>query len=853
MIDKKPYKREEAFNESLKYFNNDELATNVWINKYALKDSEGNIYELTPNDMHRRLAKELHRIESKYQDALTENEIFDLIKDFKYIVPQGGPMSGIGNDNQIVSLSNCFVIGNKEGSGDSYGAIMKIDQEQAQLMKRRGGVGSNLSDIRPSGMPVNNSALTSTGVVPFMERYSNTTREVAQDGRRGALMLTIPIKHPDAEQFIDAKLEDGKITGANISVMIDNEFMNCVINDKPYKQQYPINSDNPKVVKEINAKKLWKKIIHNAWKSAEPGVLFWDNVIDESVPDHYQDVGYKTVSTNPCAELPLSANDSCRLLAINLFSYVDNPFTKNAKFNFEKFKRHANYAQRLMDDIVDLEIEKIDQIIAKIETDPEEEEIKRVEKNLWIKIKKMAVNGRRTGLGVTAEGDMLAAMGLTYGTKKATNFSENIHKILATESYRASVEMAKERGAFPVWNLEKEKDAKFIQRVIYGSGDKKLIRDYEKYGRRNIANLTIAPTGTVSLMTQTTSGIEPVFLPTYKRSRKVNPNDKDVNVAYKDKTGDHWEEYTVFHHKFIDWLKINGYNVEEVRGYDDDKLEEIVKKSPYYKATSNDVDWVEKVRMQGAIQKWVDHSISVTVNLPKETTQEIVSKVYETGWEVGCKGVTIYRDGSRDGVLNKNSSKTDKQEPDVFTENNAPRRPKYVKCDVMKFMNKGDKWIGFLGIKDGRPYEIFTGLEESFPVPHYVTEGTIVRQKGVEKDGHSRYDFKYVDKDGYEQELKGLSRAFNKEFWNTGRWISAILRHGMPIPNVIQMVDGAYLNGSDSEGINTWKNGVKRMLKKHIKDGTKMKGSMCETCGSYNVIFVEGCEKCMSCGSSKCG
>lgn len=837
----KTYTFDEAFKSSREYFNGDELAARVWANKYALKDSYGNLFEKNPDDMHRRLAKEIARIENKYSNPLSEDEVYELLRGFKYIVPQGGPMAGIGNDYQIASLSNCFVIGN-DGPSDSYGGIMKIDQEQVQLMKRRGGVGHDLSHIRPSGSPVLNSALTSTGVVPFMERYSNSTREVAQDGRRGALMLSISIKHPDAESFIDAKLETGKVTGANVSVKIDHEFMDAVINNKPYQQQFPLHSDNPTFKQTIDARELWQKIVHNAWKSAEPGILFWDTVLNESVADSYADQGYRTVSTNPCGEIPLCPYDSCRLLAINLYSYVEEPFTENARFNFSKFKKHVQYAQRIMDDIIDIEVEKIDAIIKKIEDDPEEYEVKRVEHNLWKNIRKKALEGRRTGIGITAEGDMLAGLGLRYGSENAVDFSEEVHKTIALEAYRSSVEMAKERGAFEIYNAEKEHDNPLINRLK--KEDEELYENMVQYGRRNISLLTIAPTGTTSLMTQTTSGIEPVFMPVYKRRRKVNPNDSESNVTYVDEVGDSWEEYNVFHHKFIDWLSIQGYNPEEVKQYDDDQIDEIVKKSPYYKATSNDVDWVSKVKMQGRVQKWVDHSISVTINLPEKATEELVGQLYITAWESGCKGVTVYREGSRSGVLISNKSKK-KDEEQSF------KRPKVLDAEIIRFKNEDEDWISFVGLKDGKPYEIFTGLadEEVLPIPKSVTKGRIIKVK--KEQGKSRYDFQYTDKFGYENTLGGISHMFNKEFWNYAKLISGVLRHGMPLPDVVNLVSSLRLN---TETINTWKMGVERALKKYIPDGTKArKGTKCDSCGSESLIYQEGCLICQSCGYSKCG
>ena len=836
------YTYEEAYRHSLEYFKGDELAARVWVAKYSLKDSHGNLFELTPDDMHRRLAGEIARIEKKYPNPLTEEDIFQLMKDFKYIVPQGGPMTGIGNDFQIASLSNCFVIGNDSGA-DSYGGIMKVDQEQVQLMKRRGGVGHDLSHVRPSGSPVLNSALTSTGVVPFMERYSNSTREVAQDGRRGALMLSISIKHPDAEKFIDAKLESGKVTGANVSVKIDDEFMQAVIGKKTYNQQFPVKSDDPVVKREADAGKLWKKIVHNAWKSAEPGILFWDTVIRESVPDSYADMGYNTVSTNPCGEIPLCPYDSCRLLAINLYNYVDEPFTSNAKFDFSKFREHIGYAQRIMDDIIDLELEKIDKILEKIVKDPEDDEIKRVERKLWENIRIKAEEGRRTGVGITAEGDMLAALGLTYGTDNATDFSIEIHKTVALEAYRSSVNMARERGAFTIYDSQREKNNPFINRLK--NEDEKLYRDMVRYGRRNIALLTIAPTGTTSLMTQTTSGIEPVFMPFYKRRRKVNPNDKEVTITFVDDVGDSWEEYLVFHHKFLIWLEVNGYNVEEVKKYDEEAVNKIVEKSPYFKATSNDVDWLSKVRMQGAIQKWVDHSISVTINLPADAKEELVGKLYIAAWESGCKGVTVYRDGSRSGVLISNKKEKKEQIQ------HSVKRPEVLEADVVRFMNNDEKWIAFVGKLDGRPYEIFTGKEDDdvLPIPRTIKKGFIIKNK--QDDGTKRYDFRYIDKHGYGNTFEGLSRMFDTEFWNYAKLISGVLRHGMPIPDVVNLVSSLRL---DSEAINTWKNGVERTLRKYIPNGTKPKKEVvCQNCESTNLMFQEGCLTCKDCGNSKCG
>lgn len=843
----KKYSFDEAYQGALEYFKGDELAAKVWVTKYALKDSFGNIYERSPEEMHWRIAREIARIEKKYPNPMSVEEIYELLKDFKYIVPQGSPMSGIGNNFQIASLSNCFVIGN-EGNSDSYGGIMKIDEEQVQLMKRRGGVGHDLSHIRPAGSPVLNSALTSTGLVPFMERYSNSTREVAQDGRRGALMLTVSIKHPDAESFIDAKLEQGKVTGANVSVKIDDEFMNAAINGLPYIQQYPIDSPNPKVKKEIDAARLWKKIIHNAWKSAEPGVLFWDTIIRESVADCYADLGFRTVATNPCGEIPLCPYDSCRLLAINLYGYVVNPFTKNAFFDFDLFKQHAHAAQRIMDDIIDLELEKIDAILAKIDSDPESDEIKRTERQLWEKIRIKAVQGRRTGIGITAEGDMLAALGLRYGSDEAIEFSVKVHKTLALEVYRSSVMTAKERGPFPIYDTNREKNNPFINRIK--EADPELYKDMCRYGRRNISLLTIAPTGSTSILTQTTSGIEPVFRPIYKRRRKVNPNDKNVKVTFVDEVGDSWEEYTVFHHKFITWLENNGYDLEKVKNYTDEELEELVKKSPYYKATANDVDWVAKVRMQGEIQKWVDHSISVTVNLPEDVTEEIVAKVYETGWASGCKGITVYREGSRSGVLISNNSKSKNTQPETLPFE-VKKRPKILEADVVRFQNNNERWIAFIGLLDGRPYEIFTGMEDedALNIPKSIKHGYIIKNK--DEEGKTRYDFQYIDKHGYRTTIEGLSRMFDKEFWNYAKLISGVLRYGMPITDVINLVSSLQL---DSDSINTWKAGVERALKRYIPDGAKpKKGAICPNCGQDSLVYKEGCLTCSHCGYSKCG
>lgn len=838
------YTQEEAFNAALDYFKGDDLAARVWLNKYALKDSAGHIYELTPDDMHRRIAREIARVESKYQNPMSEQEVFDLIKDFKYIVPQGSPMAGIGNPFQIASLSNCFVIGNS-GDSDSYGGIMKIDQEQVQLMKRRGGVGHDLSHIRPKSSPVKNSALTSTGIVPFMERYSNSTREVAQDGRRGALMLSVSINHPDAEDFIDAKLEQGKVTGANVSVRIDDEFMKAVKSNSTYTQKYPIFSNEPKFSKTIEANAIWKKIVHNAWKSAEPGILFWDTIINESLPDCYADLGYKTVSTNPCGEIPLCPYDSCRLLAINLFSYVDKPFTKEAKFDFELFKQHVAAAQRIMDDIIDLELEKIDVILQKIDADPENDEVKATERNLWVNIRNKAKEGRRTGVGITAEGDMLAALGIKYGSKKGNEFSVEVHKTLALAAYRASVYLAKERGAFAFFDMEREKNNPFIQRLK--SADEKLYYDMTEYGRRNIALLTIAPTGTTSLMTQTSSGIEPVFMPVYKRRRKVNPNDKEARVDFVDEVGDSWEEYVVFHHRFKQWMEVNGYDI--AKNYDQKELDSLVKKSPYYKATSNDVDWMSKVSMQGAVQKWVDHSISVTINLPNDATEELVGQLYMEAWEKGCKGVTVYRDGSRSGVLISNEEK--KEEPQETLTTFPTKRPQTLEADVVRFQNNKEKWIAFIGLIDGKPYEIFTGLaddEDGILIPRWANEGLIIKNRN--EDGTSRYDFQYKNMRGYKTTIEGLSHKFNPEYWNYAKMISSTLRHGMPIDKVVDLINSLQL---DTESINTWKNGVARALKRYVEDGTQVKGQSCSSCKSENLIYQEGCLTCKDCGSSKCG
>ena len=835
----------DAVAASKEYFGGDELAATVWVSKYALKDSYGNIYESSPEQMHQRLAAELVRIENKYENPLAEQEIFELLDHFRYVIPQGGPMTGIGNNFQVASLSNCFVIGHKN-SADSYGGIFRIDEEQVQLMKRRGGVGHDLSHIRPAGSPVLNSALTSTGIVPFMERYSNSTREVAQDGRRGALMLSLSIKHPDAERFIDAKLDTNKVTGANVSIKVDDEFMRAAIEGRTYTQQFPIKSDNPKYVQNIDAKQLWDKIIHNAWKSAEPGVLFWDTIIRESVPDCYADQGFTTVSTNPCGEIPLCPYDSCRLLAINLFSYVENPFTKEATFNFDKFKSHVHKAMHLMDDIIDLELEKVELISQKIAADPEDQDIRRVELELWGKIKDMALKGRRTGLGITAEGDMLAALGLRYGSNEALKFAVEVHKTLAVEAYRASVMMAKERGAFQVFDAEKEKNNPMINRLK--EADPSLYEDMLKYGRRNIAMLTIAPTGTTSLMSQTTSGIEPVFRPVYKRRRKINPSDKDVVATFTDEQGQAFEEYNVYHHKFVDWLTINGYDTTNLKTLSDEELEKLVNASPYHKATANDIDWVAKVKMQGAIQKWVDHSISVTVNLPNNVSEELVAEVYRTAWECGCKGVTVYRDGCRAGVLVDKKSKK-KEETKCESATGENKRPKSIPADVVRFKNGREDWIAFVGLYEGRPYEVFTGKieDDAMFIPPKITKGNILKVR--EDDGSKRYDFQYTDRYGYTNTIGGISRLFDESFWNYAKLISGVLRYNMPIEKVVSLIDGLHL---DDENINTWKNGVKRALKQYIEDGTRSKGK-CPQCGQENMAYQNGCLTCMSCGYSKCG
>lgn len=843
-VEPKSYSYEEALAASTVYFGGDELAAGVWINKYSLKDSEGHIFEKTPDDMHKRIARELARIELKYDNPMSEKELFDVLKNFTHIIPQGSPMAGIGNERQAGSLSNCFVIGN-DGQSDSYGGIMKTDQEQVQLMKRRGGVGHDLSGIRPKGSPVKNSALTSTGIVPFMERFSNSTREVAQDGRRGALMLSISVKHPDSEEFIDAKMDSTKVTGANVSVKITDDFMQSVINGSEFVQQYPIDSKNPKYSKKVDARKIWNKIVHNAWKSAEPGILFWDTVIKESVPDCYSDLGFKTVSTNPCGEIPLCPYDSCRLLAINLYGYVENPFTAKAKFKAKLFAEHIHIAQRIMDDIIDLEQEKIDRILTKINNDPESEEIKLVERKLWENIREKTELGRRTGIGITAEGDMLAAMGYKYGTEEATDFSVDVHKFLAIEAYRASVNLAKERGAFPLYDYNREKNNPFISRLLESAEG--LEDDMKKYGRRNIALLTIAPTGTTSMMAQTSSGIEPVFMVSYKRRRKVNPNDKSVNISFVDEVGDSWEEYNVFHHKFVTWLEVNGYNIDEVKSYDDDKLQEVIKKSPYWGAMANDVDWLQKVKMQGAVQKWVDHSISVTVNVPNQVDEKLIGEIYEQAWKSGCKGMTVYRDGSRSGVLISNK-KEKKEDPNEFKETYAPPRPERLDASIIRFQNNKEKWVAVVGILKGRPYEIFSGKAEDFFVANYVEEGFVVKVK-TEK-GKSRYDLEYEDRDGFTQVYRGLSRTFDKEYWNYAKLISGILRHGMPLPFVVDVVSSLSF---ETEAINTWKTGIVRALKKFIPDGVKdAKGTPCPECGK-ELIYKEGCLSCQSCGYSKCG
>ena len=845
-MEQKTFTTEEAYEASLKYFGGDQLAARVWVSKYALKDSFGNIYELTPDDMHHRLADEIARIENKYSNPMSHDEIFSLMKDFRYIVPQGSPMSGIGNNFQVGSLSNCFVIG-LDGHPDSYGGIIRIDEEQVQLMKRRGGVGHDLSHIRPKGTPVKNSALTSTGLVPFMERYSNSTREVAQDGRRGALMLTVSVRHPEAEAFIDAKMESNKVTGANVSVRIDDEFMRCATEGTPYLQKYPVDSETPTMTRETDAKALWAKIIHNAWKSAEPGVLFWDTITRESVPDCYADLGFRTISTNPCGEIPLCPYDSCRLLAINLYSYVKNPFTDKAEFDFDLFKKHVAKAQRFMDDIIDLEMEKIDKILAKIDTDPETEEVKATERHLWEKIRSKTLKGRRTGVGTTAEGDMLAAMGLKYGTKEATDFSESVHRTLALAAYGSSVNLAKERGAFEVYDAEREKNNPYIKRLA--EQDPEMYENMLKYGRRNIACLTIAPTGTVSILTRTTSGIEPVFMPVYKRRRKVNPSDVDARIDYVDESGDSFEEYIVYHPKFIDWMNVAGIPVKD--NYTQEEIDEIVARSPYYKATANDIDWLEKVKMQGRIQKWVDHSISVTINLPATVSEELVNQLYVEAWRSGCKGCTVYRDGSRSGVLIAVEKKPEVKETLIAPEPHVLKRPIELEADVVRFQNNKEKWIAFVGLTDGKPYEIFTGLaddDDGIFCPKSVTKGKII--KAVDADGNKRYDFQFINKRGYKTTIEGLSDKFNPEYWNYAKLISGVLRYGMPIDQVLKLVGGLEL---DSQSINTWKMGVERALKKYLPNGTKASGQRCPNCGNETLVYQEGCLICTSCGTSKCG
>lgn len=856
MDSNKTYSYEEAYGASLQYFGGDELAARVWVNKYAMKDSFGNIYEKSPEDMHWRIAREIARVEKKYVNPMSAEDIFALLDHFRYIVPAGSPMTGIGNNHQIASLSNCFVIG-LDGNADSYGAIMRIDEEQVQLMKRRGGVGHDLSQIRPKGSPVNNSALTSTGLVPFMERYSNSTREVAQDGRRGALMLSVSIKHPDSEAFIDAKMTEGKVTGANVSVKLDDEFMQAAVDNRPYLQQFPIDSDHPMYTKEINAKALWRKIVHNAWKSAEPGVLFWDTILRESIPDCYADLGFRTVSTNPCGEIPLCPYDSCRLLSINLYSYVNHPFTPEASFDYDLFRRHVRVAQRIMDDIVDLELEKIDLIMEKIKSDPQSDEVKGAEYHLWEKIKRKSGMGRRTGVGITAEGDMLAAMGLRYGTQEATDFSVNVHKTLALAAYGSSVEMARERGAFEVFDADRERNNPFILRIK--EADPQLYDDMVKYGRRNIACLTIAPTGTTSLMTQTTSGIEPVFMPVYKRRRKVNPNDADVHVDFVDEVGDSFEEYIVYHNKFLKWMEVNGLDTK--KKYTQEEIDALVARSPYYKATANDVDWLMKVRMQGAIQKWVDHSISVTVNLPNNVDEDLVDRLYVEAWRSGCKGCTIYRDGSRAGVMISVSKKDKKKEAkkqeklDMAEKKDTAFvtevRPKELECDVVRFQNNKEKWVAFVGLLHGYPYEIFTGLqddEEGIVLPKTVTKGKIIKQ--TDENGKHRYDFQFENKRGYKTTVEGLSEKFNPEYWNYAKLISGVLRYRMPIDHVIKLVGSLQLK---SESINTWKNGVERALKKYVADGTKAQGAKCPVCGHETLVYQEGCLICTNCGASRCG
>ncbi|WP_040554319.1 adenosylcobalamin-dependent ribonucleoside-diphosphate reductase [Prevotella multiformis] len=859
------YSFDEAFQTALAYFGGDELAARVWVNKYAVKDSHGNIYEKSPEQMHWRIANEIARIERKYKNPLTAQEVFDLLDHFRYVIPAGSPMTGIGNNHQVASLSNCFVIG-LDGDADSYGAILHIDEEQVQLMKRRGGVGHDMSQIRPKGSPVNNSALTSTGLVPFMERYSNSTREVAQDGRRGALMLSVSIKHPDSEAFIDAKMEEGKVTGANVSVKLTDEFMQAAIDDRPFVQQFPIDSREPMSAKTVSARALWEKIVHNAWKSAEPGVLFWDTILRESIPDCYADLGFQTVSTNPCGEIPLCPYDSCRLLSLNLYSYVIDPFTDHARFDFDLFSRHVQLAQRIMDDIVDLELEKIELIMEKIRRDPQSDEVKQTEYHLWEKIKEKSGKGRRTGVGITAEGDMIAAMGLRYGTQEATDFAVSVHRTLALNAYRSSVTMAKERGAFAIYDADREAHNPFINRLR--EADPQLYEDMRRCGRRNIACLTIAPTGTTSLMTQTTSGIEPVFMPVYKRRRKVNPNDTDVHVDFVDEVGDSFEEYIVYHRKFLTWMEANG--IDTRKRYTQEEIDGLVKRSPYYKATANDVDWLMKVRMQGAIQKWVDHSISVTVNLPNQVDEALVNKLYVEAWRSGCKGCTIYRDGSRSGVMISVSKKDKKKEKtadedkrkDLYSSEEhhthileRPQvteiRPKELDCDVVRFQNNKEKWVAFVGLLDGYPYEIFTGLqddEEGIALPKSVTKGKIIKQTA--EDGSHRYDFQFENKRGYKTTVEGLSEKFNPEYWNYAKLISGVLRYRMPIDHVIKLVGSLQLK---SESINTWKNGVERALKKYVTDGTKASGQKCPVCGQETLVYQEGCLICTNCGASRCG
>lgn len=846
METQKTYTFDEAVEASNRYFDGDALAAQVWVSKYALKDSDGNIYELTPDDMHRRLADELARIEAKYPEGMSSDEIFGLLRDFRYVVPQGSPMAGIGNNRQVGSLSNCFVVG-IDGKPDSYGGIMLVDQEQVQLMKRRGGVGHDLSHLRPKGMAVKNSALTSTGLVPFMERYSNSTREVAQDGRRGALMMTVSIKHPDSEAFIDAKMTPGKVTGANVSVRIDDDFMRAAENGTMYTQQFPVDSSDPAVVKEIDPSALWHKIVANAWKSAEPGVLFWDTIRRESVPDCYADLGFETISTNPCGEIPLCPYDSCRLLAINLYSFVNKPFTPEAHFDFELLAHHVRRAQRIMDDIIDLEMEKIDLILNKIDSDPEKEEVKTVERNLWLKIKAKTLRGRRTGLGTTAEGDMIAAMGLRYGTPEATAFSEEVHRAVALSAYRESVEMARQRGAFEIYDAAREANNPFIARIAQAYPQ--LYSDMTRYGRRNIACLTIAPTGTTSLMTRTSSGIEPVFMPVYKRRRKINAAEQGARVDYVDDSGDAFEEYIVYHPKFLEWMKINGIEAKDT--FTQAELDELVARSPYAGATANEIDWHEKVRMQGRVQKWVDHSISVTINLPADISVDEVDKLYREAWHAGCKGCTVYRDGSRSGVLIAVEKDKKTEAPCACHQPILAKRPIELDADVVRFQNNKEKWIAFVGLVDGRPYEIFTGLaddEDGLFLPKTITRGKII--KAVDENGNKRYDFQFINKRGHKTTIEGLSDKFNPEFWNYAKLISGVLRYGMPIDQVLKLVGGLELN---SQSINTWKMGVERALKKYLPNGTKAGGQKCPNCGEETLIYQEGCLICTNCGTSKCG